>query len=82
MRRESPVRICERLGVKFPGPTRPSAVARAISKRYIPSVRLEAIVFATWFDLDIVVLLPWRPRFLVRVDPSAANESVTWIATS
>jgi hypothetical protein len=23
MRRESPVRICERLGVKFPGPTRP-----------------------------------------------------------
>src|SRR5271165_1745776 len=29
MRRESPVRICERLGVKFPGPTRRMATANA-----------------------------------------------------
>ena len=44
MRRESPVRICERLGVKFPGPTRRySATSLGALLRQSPSGRRYAI---------------------------------------
>src|SRR6516165_912803 len=39
MMREYQVRICERLGVKFPGPTRPSQLCRTMQ----PSVEIASV---------------------------------------
>src|SRR6516164_4620313 len=55
MRRESHVRICERLGVKFPGPTRRGSLTALLGQRETGGTQLfrrKAPAFVEWHEPD------------------------------